>query len=96
MDGFAVRVDDLTQIPTDLHLEGKLAAGEVPNAEVKPGACIRIMTGAQIPLGAEAVVPVEWTTEINQETVRIHTGRNGESYTTGQQDDLPSRTGVQP
>ncbi|MCY3630866.1 MAG: molybdopterin molybdotransferase MoeA [Bacteroidota bacterium] len=72
MDGFAVRVDDLTQSPTDLHLEGELAAGEAPNIEVKPGACIRIMTGAQIPLGADAVVPLEWTTEINQETVRIH------------------------
>ena len=72
MDGYAVRVNDLTQTPTDLHLEGELAAGEIPNIEVRPGACIRIMTGAQIPPGAEAVVPFEWTDEIGQETVRIH------------------------
>ena len=72
MDGVAVRVDDLTQTPTDLHLEGEVSAGKAPDTEVKPGACIRIMTGAQIPPGAEAVVPLEWTTEINQETVRIH------------------------
>lgn len=80
MDGFAVRVDDLTQPPTDLHLEGELSAGEAPNTEVKPGACIRIMTGAQIPFGAEAVVPLEWTTEINQKTVRIHRGPERGAY----------------
>ncbi len=80
MDGFAVRMDDLTQTPTDLHLEGEVSAGEAPDTEVKPGSCIRIMTGAQIPLGAEAVVPLEWTTEINQETVRIHRGPERGGY----------------
>lgn len=72
MDGFAVRMDDLVQLPADLRLDGEIPAGKAPNAEVESGACIRIMTGAQIPPGAEAVVPVEWTTEINQETIRIH------------------------
>ena len=78
MYGFAVRVDYLTQTPTDLHLEGELSAGEAPYTEVELGACIRIMTGAQIPPGAEAVVPLEWTTEINQETVTVRICRTSE------------------
>ncbi len=72
MDGYAIHMDDVTQTPLDLQLEGELAAGEVPSIEVKPGICIRIMTGAQIPPGTEAIVPQEWTTEMDMKTVRIH------------------------
>ncbi|MCY4159840.1 MAG: molybdopterin molybdotransferase MoeA [Bacteroidetes bacterium] len=71
MDGFALHGDDLAGIPKDLRIQGEVAAGQVPVSEVFPGGCIRIMTGAQIPSGTEAVVPVEWTTEITPQSIRI-------------------------
>ena len=72
MDGFAVRMEDLTKIPASLRLDGDIPAGKNPVGEVKPGSCIRIMTGAKVPPGTEAVVPVEWTTEIKPGLVNIN------------------------
>jgi molybdopterin molybdotransferase len=61
MDGYAVRVEDLAQVPVTLPVVADLAAGPASNVRVQPGLCVRIMTGAQLPEGADAVVPVEWT-----------------------------------
>jgi molybdopterin molybdotransferase len=65
MDGFAVIAADLAQAtretPIVLPVTGDaLAGGEDPGTVVS-GACVRIMTGAPIPPGADAVVPVELT-----------------------------------
>ena len=72
MDGFAIHTEDIEKIPVDLCLKDDVAAGKSPLTKVIPGNCVRIMTGAQIPLGTESVVPLEWTTEINPETIRVH------------------------
>jgi molybdopterin molybdotransferase len=61
MDGYAVRVDDLEQVPAVLPVVGDVAAGPASALRVQPGLCVRIMTGAMLPPGADAVVPVEWT-----------------------------------
>ena len=65
MDGYAVRVADLAgateHYPSVLTVIGDIAAGAAELPEVGPGQCARIMTGAPLPPGAEAVVPVEWT-----------------------------------
>ena len=65
MDGYAVRVADLAgateQYPSVLKVVGDIAAGAANLPVVGPGQCARIMTGAPLPPGAEAVVPVEWT-----------------------------------
>ncbi len=61
MDGFAVRVDDLKQIPATLRIIETIFAGDKPEAKLKKGEAAGIMTGAQIPEGADAVVPVEYT-----------------------------------
>jgi molybdopterin molybdotransferase len=63
MDGYAVRAADLTasQIPRRLPVIEHLAAGGWPRQNVGPGQAIKIMTGAPIPAGADAVVPVEQT-----------------------------------
>jgi len=65
MDGYAVRVADLAgatnQHPSVLTVVGDIAAGAADLPVVGPGQCARIMTGAPLPPGAEAVVPVEWT-----------------------------------
>ncbi len=59
MDGFAVRAADVESVPCDLVVVATLAAGAKPTVEVGPGEAIRIMTGAAIPAGADAIVPVE-------------------------------------
>ena len=71
MDGFAVRMEDVAAVPVSLRLDGDIPAGKDPQVGVKPGGCIRIMTGAKVPLGTEAVVPVEWTTEVEPGLVNI-------------------------
>ncbi len=68
MDGYAVQAADIRGAspgsPVALEVVGQLAAGEVPSREVKSGVAIRIMTGALIPPGADAVVPFEETDEL--------------------------------
>jgi molybdopterin molybdotransferase len=65
MDGYAVRTADLEgageRYPSVLTVVGDIAAGAAELPRVGPGECARIMTGAPMPPGAEAVVPVEWT-----------------------------------
>ena len=61
MDGFAVQATDLTHAPARLRVTSDVPAGVAPEVDVRPGTCARIMTGAPIPPGADAVVPVEWT-----------------------------------
>ncbi|MFF7240485.1 gephyrin-like molybdotransferase Glp [Streptomyces collinus] len=65
MDGYAVRVADVSgaseEFPAVLEVVGDVAAGAADPARVGPGQAARIMTGAPLPPGAEAVVPVEWT-----------------------------------
>ncbi|MFF9161722.1 gephyrin-like molybdotransferase Glp [Streptomyces longwoodensis] len=65
MDGYAVRVADVAgaseEFPASLEVVGDVAAGQPGLLQVGPGQAARIMTGAPLPPGAEAVVPVEWT-----------------------------------
>ncbi len=61
MDGYAVRAADLVNVPTVLPVVGDVAAGPASPLRVQPGLCVRIMTGALMPHGADTVVPVEWT-----------------------------------
>jgi len=60
MDGYAVRAADVTPGVT-LRVVADLAAGSADEPRVEPGTAARIMTGAPLPLGADAVVPVEVT-----------------------------------
>lgn len=65
MDGYAVRVADIAgaseEFPAVLTVIGDVAAGQGEQPTVGAGQAARIMTGAPLPPGAEAVVPVEWT-----------------------------------
>jgi molybdopterin molybdotransferase len=61
MDGYAVRAADLFAAPCALPLAGRVAAGQMSDHPLPPGATIAIMTGAPLPLGADAVVPIEQT-----------------------------------
>jgi molybdopterin molybdotransferase len=65
MDGYAVRASDLAGAadgsPVTLPVVADVAAGDTGAYAISPGTCIRITTGAMMPGGADAVVPVERT-----------------------------------
>jgi molybdenum cofactor synthesis domain-containing protein len=65
MDGYAVRAADTAgasdAAPARLHVVGDLPAGRAPSRAVGNGEAIRIMTGAPVPEGADAIVMVERT-----------------------------------
>jgi molybdopterin molybdotransferase len=65
MDGYAVRAADVASAtessPVSLPVVGDIAAGSTTPYTVQPGLCVRIMTGAPLPPGANLVIPVEWT-----------------------------------
>ncbi|NWG06909.1 MAG: molybdopterin molybdotransferase MoeA [Chloroflexi bacterium] len=71
MDGFAVRAEDVTDAstasPRSLSVVADIPAGHAPTISLAPGQAARIMTGAQIPSGADAVVPVEDTNFENRD-----------------------------
>jgi molybdenum cofactor synthesis domain-containing protein len=75
MDGYAVRAADTTgasdDAPVRLHVVGDLPAGHAPTVPVGPGEAIRIMTGAPIPTGADAIVMVERAERDGSDGVRI-------------------------
>jgi molybdopterin molybdotransferase len=65
MDGYAVLASDVAgaapDSPATLRVTGEIAAGDTGDHRLAPGEAIRIMTGARLPAGADAVVQVEWT-----------------------------------
>ncbi|MDQ1743005.1 MAG: molybdopterin molybdotransferase [Pseudonocardiales bacterium] len=75
MDGYAVRAVDLRQAgeahPVTLPVVGDVLAGARSVSGMGPGLCMRIMTGAPIPPGADAVIPLEHT-DRGVARVRIH------------------------
>ena len=67
MDGYAIRTEDVSSASkynaVVLPVKGYVAAGDVPTQPVAHGTAVRIMTGAPVPEGADAVVPFEDTDE---------------------------------
>ncbi|MDQ1685697.1 MAG: molybdopterin molybdotransferase [Frankiaceae bacterium] len=94
MDGYAVRAADIASAsessPVTLPVVGDVAAGSETPYTVQPGLCVRIMTGAPLPPGADTVVPQEWTDEglaqvviRKSATIGQHVRRAGEDVTPG-------------
>lgn len=65
MDGYALIAADTAgaakDAPVTLRVTGEVAAGDTGAYAVTPGTCLRITTGAKLPGGADAIVPVEET-----------------------------------
>ena len=65
MDGYAVQAADVVAAtaaaPVFLPVASQIPAGDTSPHVLRVGTCARIMTGAPLPAGADAVVPVEWT-----------------------------------
>jgi molybdopterin molybdotransferase len=95
MDGFAVRASDVAPVvpdaPVELRIVGRALIGRRPESTVGGGETVRIATGAPIPAGADAIVPIE-DCEVVGETVRIlaavpqgkHVRPSGEDVTGGE------------
>ncbi|KRF37025.1 molybdotransferase-like divisome protein Glp [Nocardioides sp. Soil805] len=65
MDGYAVVRDDVLTAspdqPVHLPVVGEIGAGRADLMALSPGTAVKIMTGAPVPRGCDAVVPYEWT-----------------------------------
>jgi molybdopterin molybdotransferase len=75
VDGHAIRVADLPGGVGELTLLEEIHAGAVPTQSISPGVCSRIMTGAPIPAGAEAVVMLEQTEIVSPTRIRFNDPR---------------------
>jgi molybdenum cofactor synthesis domain-containing protein len=71
VDGYALRSGDVATVPVELRVVDELAAGAAPTVTVGPGEAIRIMTGAPMPEGADAVVMVEDSERVGDDAVRL-------------------------
>ena len=71
MDGFAVRSADCDPPGIRLRITEEVPAGSVAGSRVEPGTCMRIMTGAPVPEGADAIVPLEWTETVDDDRIAI-------------------------
>ncbi len=79
MDGYALRAADVANTPARLGVVGESAAGSGWHKEMKTGEAVRIMTGAPVPVGADAVQQVELTRESDGEVEileRVDVGRS--------------------
>jgi molybdopterin molybdotransferase len=73
MDGYALRAADVvgatSDTPVRLRVAGRVGAGTVASHSVGPREAWRVLTGAPIPLGADAVVPFEWVRAVGRDGV---------------------------
>ncbi|MFC5176883.1 gephyrin-like molybdotransferase Glp [Nocardioides taihuensis] len=94
MDGYAVRQEDVAgasdDTPVHLPVVGEIGAGQGGLMALSPGTAAKIMTGAPLPAGADAVVPYEWTDRgvaqvriVAAPSVGQHVRRAGEDVAAG-------------
>ncbi|MPZ61265.1 MAG: molybdopterin molybdenumtransferase MoeA [Propionibacteriales bacterium] len=95
MDGYAVRSEEVAEAtesyPVWLPVVGESAAGQSEAFALSAGSALRIMTGAPVPAGADAIVPLEWTNRGIAEVAihraappGLHVRRVGEDIRAGQ------------
>lgn len=108
MDGYAVRSADLARVPATLSVIEDIKAGDMPDKTVHAGQCARIMTGAPLPNGADAVIRVEDTRASSETEVQINVAvksgndirlqgeamRNGDVVLTAGTEITPGITGI--
>jgi molybdenum cofactor synthesis domain-containing protein len=79
MDGYAVRAADVAKTPAQLRIVGESAAGAGWHREMGAGEAVRIMTGAPVPTGADAVQQVELTRESDSQVEILQPVESGRS-----------------
>lgn len=95
MDGYALVADDLSAAsraqPVRLSVTGEVLAGSDETPTVARGTCVRIMTGAPIPPGADTVVPVELTLEDGGDITFHLPAREGDNIRRAGEDLVPDQ-----
>jgi molybdopterin molybdotransferase len=95
MDGYALVADDLSSAsraePVRLSVSGEVVAGSLELPTVARGTCVRIMTGAPIPPGADAVVPVELTLSDGDDVLFHLPARAGDNIRRAGEDLVPDQ-----
>ena len=75
MDGYAVAARDTfgasVGAPQYLEIKGEVAMGAAPDRGIGPGEALRVPTGAMLPMGADAVVMIEYTAEHPDQTLEV-------------------------
>jgi molybdopterin molybdotransferase len=75
MDGYAVRAKDTfgatESLPAMLEVKGEVIMGQVPTEVVGPGQAVKISTGGMLPEGADGVVMVEHSHELDENTIEV-------------------------
>jgi molybdopterin molybdotransferase len=93
MDGYACRYDDVKEAAEDhlveLPVVGESAAGQTKAYALSAGQCVKIMTGAPMPAGADVVVPIEWT-DAGRARVRISRAPDPGQHVRPRGDDVVS------
>jgi molybdopterin molybdotransferase len=79
MDGFAVRSVDVSSAGVELHVVDMIAAGQVGQRPIGAGEAAAIMTGAPLPIGADAVVPIERISRTGAKITVHHVAKAGQS-----------------
>jgi molybdopterin molybdotransferase len=79
-DGYALRAADAAEPGSRLHLIGESRAGVAFNGTVGPGECVRILTGAALPRGANSVVMLEHTRAEGATVILSQAVRPGQHY----------------
>ena len=101
MDGYALRAEDVRgasrETPKALRVIEEIQAGVMATRTLGPGEATKIMTGAPIPGGADAVVLVEETERISEEEVHVFLAvREGEAIRLAGEDVKPGEDGSLP
>jgi len=95
MDGYAVKsvstIGASITEPKHMRIIDEVAAGRISNARVAQGTAVRIMTGAPIPPGADAVVPFELTDEIERKRSDINNRQIGVFYSVTSESNIRRR-----
>ncbi len=73
MDGYAVRAQDIAEVPSSLTIVGEAAAGHPWDGEVGSGQAVRIFTGGAVPLGADTIV-IQEDTDRDGDRVTVNEG----------------------
>jgi molybdopterin molybdotransferase len=96
MDGFALRAQDTARVPALLRVVDDLPAGRAPRSKLGPGEAARIMTGAAVPEGADAVVMIEHTEPAGDEVHVLASVAPGENVRRAGEDVRPGTPIAQP
>lgn len=91
MDGYAVHSESVATVPTTLVVAGTIAAGSTQSSVLAPETAAKIMTGAPVPDGADAIVPVE-NTSADGDRVTITVSRRAGEYIREQGSDVRAGT----